>query len=239
MNWKPKLLGVAAGLAVALAATSAAAWYFVFNTDAPDPVSLESAVESAGQEPATGQPSDADLIGEWLVSPGGESFAGYRINQELAGGLGTETVVGRTAEVEGSLTFDGSAITAADVTVDMTTLRSDESLRDNVLGGEGLETDAFPEASFTLTSPVPVDAIPADGQTVTRSVEGELTLHGVTQPVLLDMQAVLEDGRLFVVGSKEIALADYGMTPPSGPASVLSVADRGTLEMQLVFEQAA
>lgn len=183
MNWKPKLLGAGAGLALALVASGAAAWYFVFNTDSPDPVSLESAVGSAAQQAADGQPSDGDLVGEWRVSPGGESFAGYRIDQQLAGGLGTETVVGRTPNVEDSLAFDGYAITTADVTVDMTTIKSDESLRDSVLGGEGLETDSFPEASFTLTSPVIVDAIPAEGEAVTQTVEGELTLHGVTQPV--------------------------------------------------------
>ena len=39
-----------------------------------------------------------------------------------------------------------------------------------------------------------------------------------------------------VAGSLEVALADFGMTPPERP--FVSTSDTGTLEFQLVYERA-
>jgi polyisoprenoid-binding protein YceI len=140
--------------------------------------------------------------------------------------------------VEGKLTFDGTSITETEVTVDMTGLKTDESLRDRVLRAEALETATFPTSSFVLTQPVAVSLIPADGQPVNQTVSGNLTLHGVTRPVEIETQAALRNGPLIVVGSKAIELGDFDITPPRGPASVLSVEDHGLMELQLVFERA-
>jgi polyisoprenoid-binding protein YceI len=120
----------------------------------------------------------------------------------------------------------------------MTTLRSGESLRDSALRGEGLETRSFPTATFSLTSPIHVGSPPEEGTPVNSTATGDLTLHGVIRPVEIDLQAVLQAGRLLVVGSHDLDFADFDMEPPTGPASVLSVDDRGTLEVQLVFEKA-
>jgi polyisoprenoid-binding protein YceI len=197
----------------------------------------QSASDSQASAPA-GPVSNGDLTGDWRLVPGDASFAGYRVNQQVAG-IGTETVVGRTNSVQGSLSFDGAYITATDVTVDMASIKSDQSLRDNVLRGEAIETGDFPTATFKLTQPIAVASIPAEGEMVTQTVSGELTLHGVTRPVGVEMQALLQGGRLIVVGSQEIQMSDYDITPPRGPASVLSVEDHGRFEVQLVFEKAA
>jgi polyisoprenoid-binding protein YceI len=213
-----------------------ALWYFVFDTDAAAPVSLDDAIESndasGGSAAQGGQDS---LTGDWMLVGGGSSFAGYRVGQQVAG-IGGETVVGRTASVEGSLSFDGTAITSTEVTVDMAGLDSGESLRDSVLRNQAIETVRFPTASFVLTQPMPVN-VPAEGEMVRRTVSGDLTLHGVTRAVDVDVQAVLRGGRLIVVGSSEVRFADFNISPPRGPAQVLSVEDRGTMEVQLTFER--
>ena len=94
------------------------------------------------------------LVGTWTVIADGRSFAGYRVQEEL-GGIGANTAAGRTTNVSGTLTFDGAAITAVDIDVDLTTLRSDDSRRDGALRGRGLEWGTFPTATFTLTAPIP------------------------------------------------------------------------------------
>ena len=55
-----------------------------------------------------------------------------------------------------TLTSDGTTATLSEgtITVDTTTLTSDEDRRDNRLRSEGLETDEYPTATFTLTQPV-------------------------------------------------------------------------------------
>jgi polyisoprenoid-binding protein YceI len=242
LNTKTKLLAGGTTVVVLALIAGAAFWYF-FDTDTPAAVSIEGAIEAAGSSGAVAPDdydtagTDAPLTGDWEVVQDGVSFAGYRIDQQVAN-VGRETVVGRTENVEGKLTFDGTSITQTEITVEMTGLRTDESLRDRVLRSEAIETASFPTSTFVLTQPVPVSSIPPEGQPVSQTVTGDLTLHGVTRPVEIDTQAVLRGGQLIVVGSEEIQLRDFGITPPRGPASVLSVEDHGVMELQLVFERA-
>ena len=53
----------------------------------------------------------------------------------------------------------------------------------------------------------------------------------------VEIEARLAEGMILVVGSTEIVFADYDVTVPSAPV-VLSVEDRGTLEIQLLMARA-
>ena len=83
----------------------------------------------------------------------------------------------------GTLTVDGTTITAAEFTADLTTLQSDEDRRDGQLGRQALETAQFPTATFVLTQPIELGEVPAEGATVEATATGDLTLHGVTKSV--------------------------------------------------------
>jgi len=76
--------------------------------------------------------------------------------------------------------------------------------------------------------------VPAEGQRITAAATGDLTIHGVTRQVTLDLQAQLQNGVLVVVGSTDVAFSDYGVTAPTAPV-VASVEDHGTIEVQLYF----
>ena len=94
----------------------------------------------------------------------------------------------------GSITIDGTSITAADFTADLRTLESDDDRRDGQLRQQALETGEFPEATFVLTQPIELGGVPADGETIEVTATGDLTLHGVTNSVQIPLQARL-DGR--------------------------------------------
>jgi polyisoprenoid-binding protein YceI len=75
--------------------------------------------------------------------------------------------------------------------------------------------------------------VPPEGQAVTASATGDLTLHGTTKSVTFDVQAQLKDGTIQVNGTIPIVFADYGIPNPTfGPAST---EDHGVLEFLLVF----
>ncbi len=233
MNRRNLLLVAVAGLLAA----AAALWWFVLRSDAPPPVSLEDAVETVtdgSDVPATIAREVGALDGTWTLDAAA-SFAGYRVQEELAG-IGTTEAVGRTSSLTGELTIEGSAVRAARVDVDMTSLRSDSGQRDGALRSRGLETNDFPTATFTLTEPVDFfAAVPDPGDTVVANAVGDLTLHGVTRAIEIRLDGRLVDGdSVVVVGSTEVALADYDIEPPTG-LSVLSIEDVGTIELQLVF----
>ncbi|MDO9444215.1 MAG: YceI family protein, partial [Dehalococcoidia bacterium] len=136
----------------------------------------------------------------------------------------------------GSLEFDGSAITAVEIVADLTQLKSDDDRRDGRLRTQGIEWGTFPEAAFVLAQPVAIDGVPADGETISATAVGDLTLHGVTKRVEFPLEGTLSNGMVVVVGSLLIQFADYDMEAPSAIA-VVSVEEQGTIELQMVFSR--
>ena len=246
-------------IVVALIAGGAVGFsYFFLRDPAPAAVGLSSASPTTPSAEATGDPSadssaDASaapassssssgegLDGTWNVdesigsfSDFSGSFVGYRVDEELAT-VGAATAVGRTPNVTGSLMLDGTTITAVDITADLTTLQSDESRRDGQLRRQALETDTFPTATFSLTQPIELGSVPADGQVIQATAIGDLTIHGVTKSVEIPLEARLSGDVVTVTGSIDILFADYSISRPTSFA-VLSIADHGTMELQLQF----
>ena len=213
-------------------------------TSTPDPTA--TATTAAASTPApTATPTEEpaaeavwpdDPTGEWVVSSEGETFVGYRVNEELLN-IGVQTAVGRTSAVNGSLAFDGATITVVEIEADVTRLVSDDSRRDRALETRGLETATYPTASFSLTQPIALDAVPAEGDKIAVDAVGELTLHGVTREVTIPLEGQRTGGFVVVVGSIGIQFGDYEMVAPR-PFIVLAIDEFGVMEFQLVFEPA-
>jgi len=220
---------LAAALVVVLAG-GAGLWYLFFRDAGPAPVSLGS-----GSSAAPAGTALASLDGTWTIDDTG-SYVGYRVQEQLVG-IGANTAVGRTSAVTGTVTFAGTQVTAIDVTADLTSLTSDSGQRDGQLRNNGLQTGQFPTATFKLTAPIELGAVPAQGQAVSATATGDLTIHGTTNHVQIPVQAQLSGGTVTVIGSIDIVFADYGF---SGPTSfkVLSVEDHGTMELQLLLRHA-
>jgi polyisoprenoid-binding protein YceI len=187
---------------------------------------------------AAGRPV-ADLGGTWKIVAGrGEeaTVAGYRVKEKLVGGIAKTTATGRTTHVAGSIRVVGSKVTAARVTVDMTTLHSDKAGRDAALETHGVETGKYPTATFTLTEPVALPQL-TRGKVATARAHGALTLHGVTKSVSVPVNLKLTGTTAVVQAALPIAMADYAMTPPS-IRGIVSVDDHGSLEMLLSLSRA-
>lgn len=240
VQWVPAM--VIAGLALG----GAAAAFALLRDGAPATVDLASAVEAAATAsaraasataaaaPASAASSGGSLAGTWTLAAEG-SFVGYRVNEELAR-IGAKTAVGRTSAVTGTLTFDGRAITAVEVSADLRQLRSDESRRDRALEDQALETSRFPTATFVLAAPIPLERTPVEGATVRATAAGDLTLHGVTRRIEIPLEGQFRGGRAIVVGSLDVRFADFGIAQPRALA-VLSVEDHAVIELQLVFDR--
>lgn len=244
---------VAVIVAVVVAALAAGGLWWYLRDDAPAEVSLDAAVESvqgasSSTTAADGSGGDAaapaeGIEGTWTIdAESGEfdfesatgTFAGFRVDEELST-VGSTTAVGRTGDVSGSMTIDGTTLTAVEVEVDLTTITTDESRRDTKVQA-ALETNQFPTATFELTEPVDLGDEATTGGPVAVTAMGDLTIHGVTQAVEVPLEAQLVDGTVVVVGSVDVALSDYGVTAPSAPI-VVSVSDEATIEMQLLFSR--
>jgi polyisoprenoid-binding protein YceI len=238
-----RTLGIIAGVAVlVVAAVGFAGWWFLIRDDAPPEADIDTAGRTLDEEASGGASDDAagGIDGTWTVDTSVGSFedfsgtwAGYRVEEELAG-IGGNTAVGRTPNVTGTMTVAGDEVTAVDVDVDLTTLQSDSGTRDGALRSRGLESDRFPTATFSLTQPLALPAGADTGERVTAQATGDLTIHGVTQPITLTVEAQLSGTTAAIVGQAPVRLTDFDIDPPTG-FSVLSIKEDGTFEFQLFF----
>jgi len=189
---------------------------------------------------ASGAPVSASgVAGTWNVASG--SQAGYRVRERLANLSAESDAVGRTENVTGSISVeangDGARLTGGTLTVDTTTIASDENRRDNRLRTEGLQTDQYPTATFRVTQPVDVPAAALAGTATDITLTGDLTLHGVTKSVQIPAQAQLVGDTMQVAGSLAFPLSYFQISPPNVGGFILSIADNGTLEFLVSFQK--
>ncbi len=188
----------------------------------------EPVATDAAADPGSG----AGAEGTWNATT--ESVLRYRVTESI-NGFDTEGV-GESNAITGGLTIAGTSVTAADFTVDMATFESDESRRDGQFEGRIMTVSEFPTSTFVLTSPIELGSIPAEGEQITATATGDLTLRGTTQSVTFEVTAQLENDRIGVLGSIPIVFADYGIPNPS--FATISTEDHGLLEFVLVFQRA-
>ena len=247
MSSRAKALIAAAVVIVVL--VGGGLWWYL-KDDAPEAVSLDAAVDQVDDGAATDATvtatSDAGsaIEGTWTIdAQTGDfdfetatgTFAGFRVDEELAG-IGASTAVGRTGDVTGNFTIEGTTVTEASFEVDLTTITTNESRRDGRVQ-DALETSRFPTATFTLTEPLDLGQGAADADSVSVTAVGDLTIHGETQSVEFPLEAQLVDGTVVLVGSLDLTFSDYGVEAPTSPIA-LSVDDNGILELQFLLTPA-
>ncbi|MDE0607691.1 MAG: YceI family protein [Acidimicrobiaceae bacterium] len=204
--------------------------------DEPEPDEEQNPEPTVEQRPFVGAANGVwtvdDEFGDFDFDTASGSFAGFRVAEELT--VGKVTAVGRTGGVAGSLTIEDGALVEAEITVDMTTIVSNDARREHAIVN-ALDSRNFPTALFTLTEPVPLDVETLEsGSTLTADVVGDLTVKGTTNQVTFSLQATIaEAGIGLIIGSTEIIWQDFGVTPPRAPI-VVSVEDRGIVEFQLI-----
>jgi polyisoprenoid-binding protein YceI len=235
MNNRRALIAAAVAAALILGAAGVGVLYFVvFAGSSPQKLALSSPTPSASGS-VTNTASTAGA-GTWTVATG--SVAGYRVREQLASLAAPSDAVGRTSSITGTLTLtqaaDGYAVTAANFTVDVSKLTSDQSRRDQRIHSQGLESDRYPTATFKLTSPITLTTDAANGQTVHVSASGDLTIHGVTKSVTIPIDARLTGSQIELVGSITFPFSQFGMTPPS-IGGFVTVQNNATMEFQLLL----
>ncbi len=174
----------------------------------------------------------AGYDGDWV--PTGASEFGYRVEEVLAG-VNT-TAVGRSNEISGLMTIANTTIPVVDIEVQVASITSDESRRDGAFTGRIMSADEFPTATFSLTQPIELGAVPTDGEQITASATGNLTLRGVTNEVTFEVTARANGQLIGVLGSIPVLFSDYGIDNPSFTG--VTTEDNGLVEFVLVFEPA-
>jgi len=241
---RPWLKWVLGGALLIVVLAGVGVWWFLIRDDAPAAVNLDAAVGGVANTGTTPAASGSGVAGTWAVDDKvGEfsfeestgTFVGFRVDEQLAG-IGSTTAVGRTPAVTGTMTIDGTKVTAASIEADMTQLMTNNSRRDRPARA-ALGTSQFPTATFKLTAPIELGNAAATGAKTSVTATGDLTIKGVTKNVQFPLQAPLTGDTIVVVGSLDVVFSDFGITAPTAPV-VVSVEDHGQIELQLFFTRA-
>ena len=135
------------------------------------------------------------------------SFIQFKISH-----MGFSVLNGRFDDFAGGFTWDKAKpeTAAVNVTIKAASVNSNWAERDkHIRSKDFLEVDKFPEASFKSTK--------YTGDATGGTLDGELTLHGVTKPVSIKMKAIGEGKdpwggyRAGFAGTTTIKRSDFGV----------------------------
>lgn len=172
----------------------------------------------------------ADTLRWTLVAS--DSEARYLVREQLAGFDFPNDAVGRTSTLTGSLVLDASGRVVREGSrfeVDLTTLATDNGMRDNYVRRNTLRTAEHPAAVFVPTALVGIGFPLPEGE-VTFRIRGDLTVVGETRPVEWTVTARVQGGGVQGTARTTFPFELFGIPKPR-VARVLSVADDIRLEL--------
>ena len=196
---------------------------------------LASALGLAAVSPAAAQAVTADPAavksGTYNVEPR-HTQVGFTISH-----LGLTNFSGLLHDASGSLTLNAAdpAASSLKVSVPVASLMTTSSVLDGMLKSPGwFDATAFPNATFVSTK------ITRTGPS-TATIDGDLTVHGVTKPIKLDARLVGSGvnivSKTYSVGfsaTAAIKRSDFGIK-----ALLPALTDDVTLNIQMAFEPQA
>jgi polyisoprenoid-binding protein YceI len=210
-------------------------YVYIHFIEGPTPAKLELPKSSTATTSSTSRGSSStssSIDGTWNVGTG--SMAGYRVQEVLIGQ--NATAVGRTSKIWGSMTIASSKVTKATFTVDMASVVSDQSERNARFEGPIMDVSQYPTASLTLSSPIDLGTIPADGAAAHYSAVGDLDMHGVTKSVSFSVTAERVGSDIDVLADIPITFSEWNIANPS-IGGFVTTANSGTLEVLLHLTQ--
>src|SRR4051812_11737102 len=90
-----------------------------------------------------------------------------------------------------------------------------------------LDSTKYPEIKFRSTAAAPAGA---NAWTVT----GDLTLHGATHPVTVQVTKQIRNGKAAYIGSSRLRQTDFGITPVAVAGGTVKVKDELKLDFDIV-----
>lgn len=188
-------------------------------------------------------PPSADTPFRHFVIQQSTTQASYSVHEELFDQeIPSRTVLGNTGQVEGEMELQidsqngGVAVGENQITVNIESLSTNESRRDNRIREEWLESSTYPLATFVTRE---IQNFPADiqkGENATFQLVGDLTIREVTQSTTFTTTAVLNGNTLSGSASTLIFMRDFGFEPPS-LMGILAVTDGVTVTLNFVMEE--
>ncbi|MBM3948973.1 MAG: YceI family protein [SAR202 cluster bacterium] len=174
--------------------------------------------------------------GEVAMTVAEGTKAAYIVREQLARLDFPNDAVGITKQVEGAVVFKADGTVDAErsrLRVDLRTLNSDESRRDNFVRENTLQTSRFPFAELAVQRVEGLSwPLPTSGHAEFQ-VHGDMTIHGVTKPLTWQVTATFSKSSVSGQATTNFKFGDFNMSVPR-VFVVLSVEDN--IQLRIEFE---
>lgn len=148
-----------------------------------------------------------------------QSSASYEVQEQFLNRSLPNEAIGKTSSLQGGLALNNSGtptITALKITVNLQTLTSDSSRRDDAIKSNWLQSDTYPDAIFVVKTPQAVSNGPyTSGQQVTFKLTGDMTVHNTTHTETFTVQGKLDGKTISGVAKSLVYMKDFGFSAPS------------------------
>ena len=104
-----------------------------------------------------------------------------------------------------------------EIVIDARSMDTGNRWRDTRIKNEYLEVEKFSEIRFRLTRVEGIHGLRDIGEGSNRTVEGWLTLHGVTRRIMTKARLANRDRRIMVDGETTVPMSRFGMKLPKAP----------------------
>ncbi|GHO84165.1 YceI family protein [Dictyobacter formicarum] len=209
MGRRTLIVTVLAIVVVVLVTIGSYRFYFASKVNAPPkPVSMAK---------CTTQPA-AGALRSFTIVPG-QSTASYKVHENLIlRNLPSTDAVGKTHDVTGAFqisTTPAPQVTSLHLTVNLNTLRTDESMRDRFVRTLALETDLYPNADFASTCTQGMPTHYSNGKPLSFQLLGNLTMHGKTRQETFAVTGKLSDKTISGTATTTLLMTDFDIQPPN------------------------
>ncbi|GEM_PF-758048 len=195
------------------------------------PAATASTSSSASTAKAPGGATTYTIVSD-------KSQAKVTVNEKLANLPAPSDAVLTTNAIQGQLFLgpDTKPVEGAKIMVDLRTLKSDKTQRDNFIRTNTLQADQFPLAEYVITGVDGWTGPLTEGQQSTFKILGNMTIHGVTKPVTFDTTAMMQSGAVTGTATTNFKFEDFGMSPPN--LSIVKANDLIQLDLNIVANKA-
>ena len=195
---------------------------------------------TAGATSAATTASSSTSAGRTFQIVPEQSQASYQVTEKFLNRALPNQAVGTTSAIQGTLVINTTGKPTASIpkmTVDLSTLTSDQSRRDNMIRQNWLQSSQFPTATFVSTGIQGAPDSYTEGQEVSFKLLGNLTIHNTTKPATFDVKAKLAGDTVTGTATTNLLMKDFGFDPPN-IAGMLSVTDGVTVTVNFTAKAA-
>ena len=175
----------------------------------------------------------------WTIDA--SSKATIRVREQLARLPAPNDAIITIGGAQGSFTLnpDGTFATGSKISVDMTTVTTDDRQRTDSIKRDPIEVTRFRTSELVPTKTTGLALPLARSGDFTFQLTGDLTLHGVKKTVTFDVKGTRSNGKLTATATANPSwkFGEFGMEPPTS-FSVLSIVDEIRMEFSLVENEA-